>query len=148
MYKLNEKLNISDRRQKVQILTLVPDRWSIEQVSKCFCVPHYLARQARQQKIDGSILSLPPKQARNRIGDEFQEKVKAFYESDEVSRMCPGKKDCVKVTTKTSTKEKVQKGLLLANFHEIYVQFKNETNKNCIFYILCAETKVVRNSWC
>ena len=132
MYELNEKLNISDRRQKVQILTLVPDRWSIEQVSKCFCVPHYLARQARQQKIDGGILSLPPKQARNRISDEFQEKVKAFYES-EVSRMCPGKKDCVKVTTKTGTKEKVQKRLLLANFHEIYVQFKNETNKKLHF---------------
>ena len=34
MYELKEKLNISDRRQKIQILTLMPDRWSIDQVSK------------------------------------------------------------------------------------------------------------------
>ena len=74
-----------------------------------FCVPNYLARQARQQKINGGILSFPPKQTRNRISDDLQEKVKAFYESDEVSKMCPGKKDCVKVTTKTGTREKVRK---------------------------------------
>ena len=126
----------------------MPDRWSIDQVSKFFCVPNYLARQEGQQNIDGGILSLPPKQTRNRIGDDLQEKVKAFYESDEVSRMCPGKKDCVKVTTKTGTKEKVPKPLLLTSLHEIYVQFKNEANeKKLIFYILCAETKVVHNSW-
>ena len=88
-------------------------------------MPNYLTRQARQQKIDGGILSLPAKQTRNRISDDLQEKVKAFYESDEVSRMCPGKKDCIKVTTKTGMKEKVQKRLLLADLHEIYVQFKN-----------------------
>ena len=92
MYELKEELNISDRMQKVQILTLVPDRWSIDQVSKFFCVRNYLARQARQQKIDGGILSLPPKQTRNQISDDLQEKVNAFYESDEVSRMCPGKR--------------------------------------------------------
>ena len=57
-----------------------------------FCVRNYLARQARQQKIDGGILSLPPKQTRNQISDDLQEKVNAFYESDEVSRMCPGKR--------------------------------------------------------
>ena len=62
-------------------------------------MPNYLARQDRQQKTDGGILSLPPKQTRkNRISDDLQEKVKAFYESAEVSRMCSGKKDCVKVT--------------------------------------------------
>ena len=64
----------------------MPDRWSIDQVSNLFCMPNYLAKQARQQKIDGGILSLPPKQTRNRISDDLQEKVKAFYESDEVSR--------------------------------------------------------------
>ena len=47
--------------------------------------------------------------------------------------MCPGKKDCVKVTTKTGMKEKAQKGLVLANLHEIYVQFKNETNEKIGF---------------
>ena len=144
MYELKEKLNISDRRKKVQILTLVPDRWSIDQVSKFFCMPNYLARQASQQKINGGILSLPLKQTRNRISDDLQEKVKAFYESDEVARMCFGKKDCVKVTTKTFTKEKVQKRLLLANLHEIYVQFKNETNEKIGFSTFCA----LKPKWC
>ena len=98
----------------------MPDRRSIDQVSKLFCVPIYLARQAHQQRIDGSILSLPSKQTRNQICDDLQEKVKAFYESDQISRMCPGKKGCVKETTKTGTKEKVQKRLLLANLHFLH----------------------------
>ena len=89
------------------------------------------------------ILSLPLKQTRNRISDDLQEKVKAFYESDEVSKMCSGKKDCVKVTTKTGMKEKVQKRFLLANLHE-NVQFENETNEKIGFSIFC----VLRPKWC
>ena len=85
-------------------------------------------------------MSLPPKQTRNRISDYLQEKVKTFYESDEVSRMCPGKKGLAK----TGTKEKVQKRLLLANLHEIYVQFKNETNEKIGFSTFC----VLRPKWC
>ena len=55
--------------------------------------------------------------------------------------MCPGKKDCVKVTNKTGTKEKVQKQLLLA---KIYVQFKNQTNEKIGFSTFC----VLRPKWC
>ena len=61
--------------------------------------------------------------------------------------MCPCKKDCVIVSTKTDMKEKVQKRLLLANLHEIHVQFKNETNEKIGFSTFCVKTKVVRNSW-
>ena len=73
-----------------------------------------------------------------------KKKVKALYGSDEVSKMFPGKKDCVKVTTKTGMKEKVQKELLLANLHEIYVQFNNETNEKIGFSTFCA----LRPKWC
>ena len=34
-----------------------------------------------------------------------------LYETEEVSRMCPGKKDCISVKMPDGTKEKVQKTL-------------------------------------
>ena len=111
---------------------------------QAFCMPNYLARQGFHQKMDGGILSLSAKETRNQISDDLQEKVKAFYDSDEVSRMCPGKKVCVKVTIKTGMKGKVQKRLLLANLHEIHVQFKNETNEKIGFSTFC----VLRPKWC
>ena len=39
------------------------------------------------------------------------------------------KNDFAKVVNKSGSKDKIKKRLLLANLHEIYVQFKNETNE-------------------
>ena len=47
-------------------------------------------------------------------------KVKEFFERDDVSRLCPGKKDCVSVKLEDGRKEKVQKRLLFSNLKEIY----------------------------
>ena len=53
-------------------------------------------------------------------------KVKEFFERDGVSRLCPGKKDCVSVKLEDGRKEKVQKRLLLSNLKEIYQHFVTE----------------------
>lgn len=53
-------------------------------------------------------------------------KVRQFYESDEVSRMLPGKKDYVTVRKKDGSKEKLQKRLVLGSLTEIYELYKKD----------------------
>lgn len=56
---------------------------------------------------------------RNKLATSITEKVIAFYSSDEISRMAPGKKDCIKVGG-----EMVQKRHLYNNITESYELFK------------------------
>lgn len=51
--------------------------------------------------------------------------VKEFYNEDDISRMMPGKKDCVTIRDKCM-KTQVQKRLVLANLNEIYQAFKEK----------------------
>ena len=47
---LKEKLPTVNNREKIQILTLVPDSWSRAYASSYFNVSEYLVRQARELK--------------------------------------------------------------------------------------------------
>ena len=51
--------------------------------------------------------------------------VQNFYESDEISRVMPGKKDCVSIKV-NDTRTSVKKRLLLGNLKEVYRQFKDQ----------------------
>jgi len=53
------------------------------------------------------------------------ELVRKFYESDEISRLMPGKKDCVTVRV-NGEKEVLQKRLLLCNMAEAHRKFKDD----------------------
>ena len=68
-----------------------------------------------------------------------------FFERDDVSHMCPGKKDCVGIRNKDGSKEKVQKRLLLANISEIYGNFKAEFPSLKIGFSTFA---LLRPKWC
>ena len=144
MYELKEKLNISDRRQKVQILNTCARSIFSQPGIRVFLRAKLFGQTGSSTEINAGLLSLPPKQMRNRISDDMQEKVKASYKNDEVGRMCPGKKDSVKVTTEIVMKEKVQKSLLLINLHDIYVQFNNKTDEKVGFSTLCE----MKPKWC
>ena len=48
-------------------------------------------------------------------------KVMAFYEDDEISRICPGKKDCASIRNENGQEVKVQKRLLLVNLKDFFV---------------------------
>ena len=67
-----------------------------------------------------------PKGYSREAEEEAKVKVKEFFVRDDVSRLCPGKKDCVSVKLKDRRKEKVQKRLLLSNLKEIYEHFVTE----------------------
>lgn len=63
------------------------------------------------------------------IDKDTKQKVLKFYEDDENSRLCPGKKGCVKVIT-NGQKSYMQKRLILSNLNELFVAFK-KTHPEC-----------------
>ena len=116
---MREKLKNASYPQKIQILTLVPDKWSRELAAKQFGVSEYLIRTARDLKKVGGILAIPEPKRGKSLPQETLDKVRQFYEDDEYSRQMPGKKDCVSVGGTTH-----QKRLVLCNLSELYAAFK------------------------
>ena len=83
--------------KKIQILTMAPPSWSIEKTAETFGVSKHLVKQARELKKSEGILALPSSKKGKPIAEEIERKALEFYEDDEYSRLCPGKKDYVSV---------------------------------------------------
>jgi len=60
------------------------------------------------------------------LSKESIQEIQQFYHRDDISRMCPGRKECVSVRTPTG-KEVRQKRLLLYNLSEVYEMFKADS---------------------
>ncbi len=104
------------------MLTLIPESWSIMYASKYFSVSEYLVRKARELKKEKGILSLPAQKIGKILSAETSERVKAFFQDDEYSRLLPGKKDVVSIGKNVYQ----QKRLLLCNLKELYAMFKEK----------------------
>lgn len=122
MDKIKQKIKHANNREKIQLLTLVPQTWSRQKVSSTFQVSEYLVRQARALVIEKGILSMPEQKRGKTLPHETVQKVKSFYLDDENSRIMPGKKD--KVSTSKNTYE--QKRLVLSNLAEMYSLYKKK----------------------
>lgn len=140
---MREKLIVgtSTYREKVQILTLVPESWTIKYASNYFEVSEYLIRQARELKRSSGILAIPEKKTGKILQKGTIEQVISFYEDDEHSRLMPGKKDYVSIQRNVHK----QKRLLLCNLKELYALFKKQYPESQIgFSKFCA----LRPKWC
>ena len=62
-----------------------------------FGVSEYLARQSKKLVEESGILSLSSPLRRPSLPSETVDTICAFYESDDISRVMPGKKDFVSV---------------------------------------------------
>ena len=83
-----------------------------------------MVRKAKCLVKSGGILStLNPNQGHGLCND-IRMLVQNFYGSDEISRVIPGKKDCVSIKV-DNRRISVQKRLLLGNLKEVYQQFKD-----------------------
>ncbi|XP_065651278.1 uncharacterized protein LOC136079467 [Hydra vulgaris] len=58
---MHEKLKTANRREKIQILTLVPDSWSLRKASEVFNILKSTITKARKLKFEKGILTLPEK---------------------------------------------------------------------------------------
>ncbi len=125
---LKGKFQSCERRSdQMQVLTVLPQSWSIRQMQDEFGISNYMARATKKLVEEKGILSTPNPKPGRAITDEVTTKIKEFYESDEISRQMPGKKDCVTMDV-NGKKEKVQKRLILCNLKEAYERFEDESN--------------------
>ena len=75
-------------------------------------------------RAEKGILACPQNYSTDGLSSKTKQLITKFYESDEVSHLLPGKKDCICVKLADESKMRVQKCLLLSNLSEIYVHFK------------------------
>ena len=135
---------MSSTQERVKILTLAPESWSISNTCKKFDVSEYLIKKARKLKTSKGILAEPEKKKGNVLSDETKLKVLEIFESDEFSRMCPGKKDCVSIKI-NAEKIKKQKRLLLVHLKELYIEFKKHNPQLKIGFTKFCE---LHSKWC
>ena len=84
----------------------------------------YIARKCKQLVREKGVFSSPDPKPGHSLPSETVEIVTDFYQSDEVSRTMPGKKDFVSVEQE-GTRVHIQKTLVLSNLREVYRAFKD-----------------------
>jgi hypothetical protein len=84
---------------------------------------NYMIRRAKQLVMDHSIMSSPNLKPGKTLNKVTVEVVKSFYNSDEVSRVMPVKKDYISIKV-SGVKMHEQKRLLLCNLKELHSHFK------------------------
>ena len=121
---LKEKYSVTTERDiRLQILTVLPKSWSVAKVQKEFGVSTYTAQKTKKIVQEKGVLSLPDLKAGPSLLPGTVSLVCAHYESDEVSRVMPGKKDFVFIR-RDGKRVHIQKRLVLSNLKEIYQDFK------------------------
>ena len=108
---LKSKRDISTKQEKIKLLTLIPSSWTIKETMKKFEVSERLVKRARELKRSKGILAEPNQKRGKPLDAEVAQKVINFYQSDEFSRMCPGKKEYISVRV-DGIKTQQQKRLL------------------------------------
>ena len=108
--------------KKIQILTVLPKRWSRTKVVNFFgneYCSEYAAQKVIEVRKNHGILRKFERKKRIGISDEVQQMVRDIYEDDKVSRIMPGTKDKVCLGNKVYA----QKRLLFCTVKERYNHF-------------------------
>ena len=92
---LKRKCSTAERSEKIQILAVLPKSWSIRRIEKEFGVSNFMARKAKQLVGEKGIRSIPDPEPGRTLPQSTVDLVSGFYDSDETSRIMPGKKDFV-----------------------------------------------------
>ena len=140
---MKDKCQSATKREKMKILTLCPEDWSVRKVASEFGVSRHLASRSKLLRAEKGILGEPECETRKGVGPEIEQRVVAIYQSDEYSRMCPGKKDFVTVRF-SGNRTQMQKRLLLINLKELYIDFVKATGDKIGFSKFCS----LRPKWC
>ena len=80
---MKEKLKVSNKREKIQILTLKPESWSLLKTAKEFKVFKATARKARILREEKFILAVPQPVIGKRLSEKTVNSVLEFYQNDE-----------------------------------------------------------------
>jgi hypothetical protein len=138
---MKEKIQISPRKTKIQVLTMTPSSWSVRKTAEVFGVSNYMVRKAFGLRKEKGILATPEAKKGNVLPDTVESLVKEFYCDDENSRLLPGKKDYVSI----GRNHHMQKRLILSNLKELYSSFKE---RNPAVKIGFSKFCMLRPKWC
>ena len=131
---LKEKFDSTEKKSlKMQVLTILPKSWTIQEVQEEFGVSKCMAKKAKALVREHGILAMPNPNA----GNLFRRKlitVMEFYLSEPVSRQMPGMKDYISVLV-DGEKQHVQKHLVLCNLKEAHELFKENHPDNRIVFL-------------
>lgn len=114
----------TDKDLKMKMLSVLPKSWSIRKLQREFSISLYMARKIKSKVKQKGVFFQEEKKNRLLPHDTYL-KVEQFYESDEISRLLPGRKDFVSVKTNGSRKS-VQKRLILYNLKDVHELFKSQ----------------------
>ncbi len=116
--------NTTQRSEQIQILTVLPRSWSVKKIQNEFGVTNYMARKSKELVKEKGALSTPDRKEGPSLPSEVINLVDGFYQSDDISRVMPGKKDFVSVRLEGKRRH-FQKRLILSNLKEVYREFKD-----------------------
>ena len=109
MADLKFKCAAAPTQEKMKLLTLIPESWSVSRAHSEFKdvpgVAEYLITQARALKSNHGLLADPLAKRGRPLSSETKQAVLDFFEDDEYSRMCPGQNDKVSVRNVEGVKE-------------------------------------------
>lgn len=143
IFLLKEKCSMASRQEQIKLLTLIPESWSINKTIDEFNVTEHVVRRSRELKKQKGILADPNPKKGKLLDSDITKEVISFYQLDEYSRICPGKKEFVSVKCEGGRVQK-QKRLLLLNLKELHQQFVRSTGKSIGFSKFCE----LRPKWC
>ena len=124
---LKEKFHeTKESSMKIRILhvTVLPKSWSTR-IEREFGVSHHISRKVKSLVKEKGILSLPDPKPGHSLPQETAHLVVAFYESDESSRIMPGKKDFMSIKD-AGGRRHIQIQLVLCNLKELNQHFKDK----------------------
>ena len=76
MQQLKENVATASRREKIKLLTIVPETWSRKKVADYFSVTNHVVRRSRQFKKDKGILEDPdPNKDGRSLSDDIKQRV-------------------------------------------------------------------------
>jgi len=112
---------------------------------KEFGATNYMVKKSRTVMKEKGILGLYDKPKGKKLKTDIVNAVIDFYQNDENSRICPGKKDSISIRNKDGEKEKRQKRLVLSNLNELYISWKKAHPEEKIGFSTFAK---LRPQWC
>ncbi|XP_058820641.1 uncharacterized protein LOC131682872 [Topomyia yanbarensis] len=114
-----------DSNERYRILTTLPKSRTTYRIMQMFNVSQYMANKAKALQKEKGIMVVSEKSLSSAaIGKETVTCVTNFYNSDDVSRVCAGKRDYL-ISNNEEGKIYVQRRLVLCNLQEAYSIFKN-----------------------
>lgn len=110
----------NDRNDRFRILSVLPKSWSINRIQTEFQATQHMARKVKKMvEQQGIMCSRTRKIGSRTLPEATVEKVKQFFESEDISRPTAGKRD-YKTYNENMVRVTKQRRLVLMNLREAY----------------------------